>query len=569
MTAKQHANQKGYTLLELSISLTIIALLTTGGLAIIQKKQSSQQQKTSYEHINTIESAIQQFVQKNNYLPCPAVPTTSEKETNFGIASNYNTVTHACTTETGSIPNRTLQLPDHLSYDGWGRKFTYRIATGMGNSQDFSSRTYTGDITITDIIGYNKTASNHEGKNKQAAAYIIISHGANGKGAWGKNTSTITAPTQGLELENTNHTINKRYIQHLPTTSFDDILAFTPYNILHSPKQNLTPFNLKPITCHNAQRIVQDGTPTPGTNDLGTFANRGATEASIANQIYQTAKHLETLCNATPEAPTSCPTNMVYTNEKGCQCPSGQYINTNLTTGSTNIGTCVNLPHTLSGLTLWLDPSQTSSITKTGNLISTINDLSGNNNHATDPTPASNTDKPTHTLNGKNYLGTITLDGNDALTGAITGFTNNNNFSLFIVGNFNQTAPTETAFAFGNDGNNNNTALRSKPTGFVIEQWQNQESTSANNTNWHVFSITRNPAALTLYVDGTAGTALASPPNQTNNTNYALGQHVQSTDLTPINGNIGEIILYNRTLTPNERQTIETYLQKKWGFLIP
>jgi hypothetical protein len=70
--------------------------------------------------------------------------------------------------------------------------------------------------------------------------------------------------------------------------------------------------------------------------------------------------------------------------------------------------------------TMWFDAADSSSITLNGSTVSQWNDKSGNNNHATQATGAS---QPTYTSNSVNGLPTLTFNGSNSLnsTSAING----------------------------------------------------------------------------------------------------------------------------------------------------
>ena len=61
-------------------------------------------------------------------------------------------------------------------------------------------------------------------------------------------------------------------------------------------------------------------------------------------------------------------------------------------------------PAELSGLQLWLDSSDSSSVTLNGSAVSQWSDLSGNGNHATQPNPSKQPTYGNRTVNGKNAL---------------------------------------------------------------------------------------------------------------------------------------------------------------------
>jgi len=74
-------------------------------------------------------------------------------------------------------------------------------------------------------------------------------------------------------------------------------------------------------------------------------------------------------------------------------------------------------PKSISGLKLWLDVANTSSLTFNGSTVSQVNDLSGNGFHATQGT-ANN--QPTYQATGFNSKPTLLMDTNDYLSSAAT-----------------------------------------------------------------------------------------------------------------------------------------------------
>jgi hypothetical protein len=68
----------------------------------------------------------------------------------------------------------------------------------------------------------------------------------------------------------------------------------------------------------------------------------------------------------------------------------------------------------------------------------------------------------------------------------------------------------------------------------------------------------------TIFMNGTAGTTVNTSGNF-GYSNYEVGSSFGEENLVPLNGSIGEVIHFNRAVTPLERQQIEGYLATKWG----
>lgn len=172
---------QGFTLLEMSIVLTLIGVLTSGGmmagLAFIQKRQED----VTKARMEVIHSAIYSLILKEGRLPCPADRTFATSNASYGVEQACASVAHSGNTAWGSVPTRTLSLPDEYMYDGWGRRFTYFVdtrvnaAAGLKTNYNLKTTPYSGDMTIKNTS--NITITNN-------VIYALVSHGKNGHGAY-------------------------------------------------------------------------------------------------------------------------------------------------------------------------------------------------------------------------------------------------------------------------------------------------------------------------------------------------------------------------------------------------
>lgn len=308
--AARAAKCAGYTLVELSVSTSILALLAVGGLSIIQKKNEAESVRETERKIRSIRSALDKFIRINGYAPCPSNPALSEASAYFGkdIKPNpfgggdidiYNRETEECeadniTGDAGMLPVRVLNLTDDMAYDGWERKFTYKIASRAADKTAMADPSYRGNIRIVDLLGNNKTGIDNPPPNNQGALYVIISHGSNGREAAyprivGSADGAYTPDPDSIdtyERQNVNH-IRSIYIQDRTQDGYDDIVRFGSKNSVTPPKQVYLPIALQADACSNA-RILKD---TPELiEDLG-FSNDGMKESIIAG-----AATLDILC---------------------------------------------------------------------------------------------------------------------------------------------------------------------------------------------------------------------------------------------------------------------------------
>lgn len=251
---------RGFTLLELSIVLVLIAAIISGGLAILTSSLQASQYNVTVARMDKIEQTLLYFAIANGRIPCPSdlsqtvSSTTYGMEAGAGAGSSPGTGTGACTgatmvptatftassgTAEGGVPTRALQLSDDYMYDGWGRRFRYAadptmtVAGALPFPTGLCSVPSASAITVSDYAGAVRTT---------AGIYALISHGANGHGAYTSNGVMLNAgSTNTNELANchcnssavSNASYTPTYVEQTPTLdpttmtdNFDDIVTF-------------------------------------------------------------------------------------------------------------------------------------------------------------------------------------------------------------------------------------------------------------------------------------------------------------------------------------------------------
>ena len=146
------ARKSAFTLLEMSIVIGIIAVLTAGVVSMGASMVNSAQLASTRGKLDTIETALMAYRLTNNRLPCPGDPTVVEGGAGYGTEAGAAGTCTATMSAGGSLPNitsasppantniagnttvvegavpvRTLGLPDEYQVDGWGRKFAYAV----------------------------------------------------------------------------------------------------------------------------------------------------------------------------------------------------------------------------------------------------------------------------------------------------------------------------------------------------------------------------------------------------------------------------------------------------------
>ena len=240
----------GFTLLELSIVLTLIAIIIGGGLVTLNGSLQAKEFNATVARMDAIEKALVDYSVAFNRIPCPSDLAITATGANYGIeAANTGSCTGGTPAATflatsgtveGGVPTRTLKLTDDYMFDGWGRKLRYAVdpAYTALSSLPISASCSLNTTPNTTAI----TVSAASGTRTSMAAYALISHGANGHGAYTSSGVALNAGSVNAnELTNchctssaaANATYTPSYIEMSPTIdsanaldNFDDIVTF-------------------------------------------------------------------------------------------------------------------------------------------------------------------------------------------------------------------------------------------------------------------------------------------------------------------------------------------------------
>ncbi len=234
----------GFSIIELSIVLSIIALIAVSALAIGAAKLDETRTRITKERMEYIMDTLDLFVDEFNYIPCPSDISLAPDDNNFGDGrTSPPTGTGYCIAENGNdgavtnviyggLPVKQLAISYDMSRDGWGRRFTYVVdedVTWQGGTSPgdtgFQDPTVDGNITITNGAGGITQASD--------AVVVLISHGADGHGAWpGKGGTIINkgCTTDADEDDNTSlagcTAFDSNFVQKFRTGTFDDFVEY-------------------------------------------------------------------------------------------------------------------------------------------------------------------------------------------------------------------------------------------------------------------------------------------------------------------------------------------------------
>lgn len=563
-----------YTLIELSISLAVLAIIFTGLLGVFLKKDEAKRYKITQERIAIIQKAIADYADNYRALPCPAIGPTAETSSNFGYSVEY--ISPNCdpgANYVGMVPVRSLNLPDFYAYDGWERKFSYSIASGMGSASDVASGTYKGDIKIIDFNGASKTDLSRDYPNNYGAAYILISYGQTGLGAWLKNSTVpqIMPTTGGREYQNAFYNRYRKFIVSGQNYTFGQVIAYKTLPSLINLKYQRSPIRIPLLTCSNANAILND--PTFTYNNISNsvtytgLPTNNSTTTAIKNIALQTAGAINNLCNNQPKSSLN------------------------------SASSCGFSPKQISNLQTWFDgsdPAGTGIAPSDGTTVTTWIDKSGNGKNATmvSGTPQYNSTTPFQ--KGAMYIYN-TSGSNQAYSFNLSAI-RNKSYSFFIVHTSSQSNSGNTAgypkggpycWVLNNDSSGNLQIGHNmwNQNYLWTYTWYNNQTLIPNEQLLPSFNV-NNVANLTIHlpflVSGVADISTPSTKLTVRTPNSYTVQGINSNNMiltsitngyiglgaasywTPYIGYVAEVIFYDRILSITEQKQIEGYLLRKW-----
>lgn len=216
-------------------------------------------------------------------------------------------------------------------------------------------------------------------------------------------------------------------------------------------------------------------------------------------------------------------------------------------------------PADVADLTLWLDASDSATITESGGLVSQWDDKSGNTNHATQATGSLQPTTGTRTLNGLNVIDYIPTDYMD-LPAAIRAVGGGNNTTFLVAATDNTGLDRSFIDVSGGTGiyrvvfsNATSRVLRFRNGGSFVDL------SGTLSTDAQIVTAQRNGIDLSLYANGGTGVTASGGSDVTGATTARLG------DTFGTDGYYAEVLIYTRALTTDEINQVGNYLGSKWG----
>lgn len=230
-------------------------------------------------------------------------------------------------------------------------------------------------------------------------------------------------------------------------------------------------------------------------------------------------------------------------------------------------------PTEFSGNVLWLDAMDDTTITKDG---SDLSSQWGDKSNSGYDFTSSGSNRPTYDLTKLNNKAALDYDGTDdymSKSGITSLFSVSADFSIFIVFKLDVDDTTnKTIFASTINSTNRFVIARNLDQELICGTYDGSYSGSVvgftDTTSGHIVGMTHTSAdVIDAFLDGTQMPSGSFNTSAATNAITTIGAKTDGT--LNFDGGIAEVIVYNRVLSYQERNTVTTYLGAKWRISVP
>jgi prepilin-type N-terminal cleavage/methylation domain-containing protein len=232
-------HQRGFSILEIAVVIAILGFLAFLIAPILSSTIGYSRLRETRARLDPVKNAMVAFIAAQNRLPCPAIESLPSSSAGYGReAATPGTCTGTTLLAGGAvrgvIPWVSLGLPGDTATDAYGRFFTYIVTNTQTN---LTANTLPGMGGVIAVHNATPVAAGNQLNAGNLAVAVVISHGANGSGAFNPESGARTpAPTGADELENAdaaNIAIVDKAASDNPANPYDDIVLWlTPGDLL-------------------------------------------------------------------------------------------------------------------------------------------------------------------------------------------------------------------------------------------------------------------------------------------------------------------------------------------------
>lgn len=209
---------RGFSLTEMAVVLVIVAILIAGLVIPLATQQDIRARQDTENMLTNLREALLGYAASHAagdgrpYLPCPDTDDDGRENRAGGVCTGG--------IQEGRIPWADLGLGRN---DAWNNRYRYRVTAAFSSSANGFTLASAGDLNVcADAACAASVAA--------SVPVVVLSHGANGAGAFNMSGGTNPAPAGADELENTDG--DATFVGKTPDTAFDDLVTWIPPSVL-------------------------------------------------------------------------------------------------------------------------------------------------------------------------------------------------------------------------------------------------------------------------------------------------------------------------------------------------
>lgn len=238
--------------------------------------------------------------------------------------------------------------------------------------------------------------------------------------------------------------------------------------------------------------------------------------------------------------------------------------------GTHNWESTGGVPIILEGCQLWLDSADSSTITESSGSVSQQDDKSSNDNDVTQGTGAQ---QPTTNATTENGLNVIDYDGGDDLImpSALHAIPNGANTTFCVAKRTSEDASTDTIIGMATTTSNDWFVIYASTAGVI--SFKNRitaagavSSTGNTNTDFNIITCRRSGTTQGISVNGETEITNASGEDAASIDDAFIG--MSGAETLHLDGNIAELIIFDRSLSAAEITVVNQYLSAKRGIAL-
>ncbi len=195
------AARQGFGLMEIALALAILGVISGFGLLSLPHFVRLDRHEHTERRLDRAENALFATIVRENRLLCPADPALGDGAAVDGCAT---AATDDDSFSVGALPWASLGLAREDGLDARGRQITYAVSNRLVGPSSLQcvigSMAAPAARGVIPVLGIDKTALPPAGGR---AAFVLITHGPNGLGAFTSRGGTIPVGAAGpAEAEN-------------------------------------------------------------------------------------------------------------------------------------------------------------------------------------------------------------------------------------------------------------------------------------------------------------------------------------------------------------------------------